>query len=57
MNSTSDIRNTDQKIASILSIIITEYEPIERYPTFSAVNWCIDRSLCDKSTKIGTNDR
>ena len=20
-------------------------------------NWCIDRSLCDKSTKIGTNDR
>ena len=23
----------------------------------SAVNWCIDRSLCDKSAKIGTNDR
>ena len=22
----------------------------------SAVNWCIDRSLCDKSTKVGTND-
>ena len=23
----------------------------------SADNWCIDRSLCDKSTKFGTNDR
>ena len=27
-----------------------------RIKTISAVNWCIDRSLCDKSTKIGTND-
>ena len=27
------------------------YEKMVKYD-----NWCIDRSLCDKSTKIGTND-
>ena len=28
-----------------------------KWSPFSQVYWCVDRSLCDKSTKIGTNDR